>query len=258
MRHLKSGRKLKRTNSHKKALMRNMATSLFEFKKIHTTEIKAKELRPYAEKLITKAKDALAREKQGLLPDGQTIDIHNRRVVARHIQSKAVLQELFDTIAPLVEERPGGYTRIVKTGFRRGDGGSTALIELVDWSNPQDGPTSIKKKKKTKTKKSKPVAKTAKPEKEAAAPAVEEAPTAEIVEEAITQEETIEVKAEVKAEETTEEIAAEVATEEVAAEVEEVTEVEAKTDDIEAKAEEAADEEVKDESSEDKPEEDKK
>ena len=142
MRHLKSGRKLKRTSSHRKALLRNMATSLFEHKKVFTTEAKAKELRPYAEALITKAKHALVNEKQGLLPEGQKVDIHNRRVVARHIFSKAVLQELFDTIAPLVEDRPGGYTRIIKTGFRRGDAGRTAVIELVDWSAPQDGAVS--------------------------------------------------------------------------------------------------------------------
>jgi large subunit ribosomal protein L17 len=155
MRHLKSGRKLNRTSSHRKALMRNLATALFEHKKIKTTEAKAKELRPYAERLITKAKNALAREKQGLLPEGQTIDLHNRRTVARYLSSKAVLQELFDTIAPAVEERPGGYTRIIKTGTRFGDAGRTAIIELVDWSQPQDGAVSMKRKRKaTKGKKS--------------------------------------------------------------------------------------------------------
>jgi large subunit ribosomal protein L17 len=144
--HLRAGRKLKRTSSHKKALMRNMATSLFEHKKITTTLAKAKELRPYAESLITKAKHALQNEKQGVLPEGQTVDIHNRRVVYRHIQKKAVLQELFDTIAPMVETRPGGYTRIIKTGFRRGDSGASAIIELVDWSAPQDGTVSMKQR----------------------------------------------------------------------------------------------------------------
>jgi large subunit ribosomal protein L17 len=147
MRHLKSGRKLKRTSSHKKALLRTLATSLFEHKSIATTEAKAKELRPYAERLITKAKHALIREKQGLLPDGQTIDIHNRRIVYRDIRNKGVLEELFDSIAPTVEDRPGGYTRIIKTGFRRGDGGRTAIIELVDWAEPQDGAVGLKGKK---------------------------------------------------------------------------------------------------------------
>lgn len=144
--HLRAGRKLKRTSSHKKALMRNMASALFEHKKIITTVAKAKELRPYAESLITKAKHALIREKQRLLPEGQTIDIHNRRIVYRDIQNKAVLQELFDTIAPMVENRPGGYTRIIKTGYRRGDSGESAIIELVDWSAPQDGTVSMKQR----------------------------------------------------------------------------------------------------------------
>jgi large subunit ribosomal protein L17 len=128
-----------------------MATSLFEHKKIHTTEAKAKELRPYAESLITKAKTALAREKQNLLPEGQSIDIHSRRMVYRTIRNKGVLQELFDSIAPVVENRNGGYCRITKTGTRRGDAGRTAIIELVDWSAPVDGATSLKRKKKTKS-----------------------------------------------------------------------------------------------------------
>lgn len=148
MRHLKSGKKLGRTSSHRKATMISMATALFEHKKIHTTEAKAKALRPFAEKIITRAKHALIKENQGLLPEGQTIDVHNRREVGKMIKNKAVLQELFDVIAPTLEGRNGGYTRIIKTGFRLGDAGSKALIELVDWSNPQEGPTSSKKKKK--------------------------------------------------------------------------------------------------------------
>jgi large subunit ribosomal protein L17 len=150
--HLRKGRKLKRTSSHKKALMRSLASALFEHKRIETTLAKAKELRPYAENLITKAKHAMAREKQGLLPEGQTIDIHNRRIVSKHLTSKGVLEELFDTIAPKVEERPGGYTRIIKTGFRRGDAGAKAIIELVDWAAPQDGTVSLKTKTKKKQK----------------------------------------------------------------------------------------------------------
>ncbi len=150
MRHLVKGRKLKRTASHRKALMANLAMSLFEHKKIVTTEAKAKELRPYAEHLITKAKNALLREKQGLLDEGQTIDVHSRRIVARVIRQKPILQELFDAIAPVVESRNGGYTRIVKLGFRRGDAGKKAMIELIDWANPQDGTVSMKTKKKAK------------------------------------------------------------------------------------------------------------
>jgi large subunit ribosomal protein L17 len=148
MRHQVRGRKLNRTKSHRDAMFCNMATSLFEHKKLHTTEAKAKELRPFAESLITKAKNALSREKQNLLPEGQTVDIHNRRIVGRFIRNKGVLQELFDAIAPAVEARNGGYTRVIKTGTRRGDAGRTAIIELVDWSAPQDGNISAKKRKK--------------------------------------------------------------------------------------------------------------
>lgn len=151
MRHLNKGRKLKRTSSHRKALLNNLATALFEHKKILTTEAKAKELRPFAEQLITRAKHAYHNENAKQLPDGQTIDIHNRRIVSRYIKRKAVLQELFDAIAPAIAECPGGYCRIIKVGNRRGDGGKTAIIELVDWSNPVDGSASIKKRKKQKT-----------------------------------------------------------------------------------------------------------
>jgi len=157
MRHQKKGRKLKRTSSHKRSLLNNLATALFEHKRISTTEAKAKELRPFAEKLITKAKHAILRETQGTLPEGQTVDIHSRRMVYRFIRKKAVLQELFDTIAPMVKERPGGYTRIIKTGQRLGDGSHTAIIELVDWSSPQDGPTDLKSKKKSKSRRSKKI-----------------------------------------------------------------------------------------------------
>ncbi|MCX7879356.1 MAG: 50S ribosomal protein L17 [Ignavibacteria bacterium] len=152
MRHLKSGWKLKRTSSHRLALLRNLATALLEHKRIQTTLAKAKALRPFVEKLITRAKNALYKEKNNLLPAGQKVDIHSRRLVAKHIKSKAVVQELFDTIAPVVSERPGGYTRIVKLGVRRGDSAEVALIELVDWGAPQDGAISKKGKKTTATK----------------------------------------------------------------------------------------------------------
>lgn len=195
MRHLKKGRALTRTSSHKKALMRTLAASLFEHKKISTTEAKAKELRPYAEKLISKAKRALAKEKQGLLPQGQTIDVHNRRVVYRDIRSKAIVQELFDTIAPLVAERPGGYTRIIKTGRRLGDSSRTAIIELVDWSAPQDGATSFKTKKKgkpTKDRKERVAASKVKKVKAVAAEEeVDEAVVTDTVEETVEVQETV-------------------------------------------------------------------
>ena len=193
MRHLKSGRKLKRTHSHRIALLKNLATSLFEHKKIETTTAKAKELRPYAEALITKAKHALQNEKGGKLPAGQTVDIHNRRIVAKHVQTKAVLQELFDTIAPMVETREGGYCRIVKTGFRRGDATQTSIIELVDWSAPQDGATSKKARKATKKPKAKAVAAKATPEhadhKEPKAPKAPKA--AKVVEEHVAEPEAV-------------------------------------------------------------------
>ncbi|MBD1207737.1 MAG: 50S ribosomal protein L17 [Ignavibacteria bacterium] len=150
MRHLRSGRKLKRTASHRRAMLNNMATSLLQHKKIATTEAKAKELRPFVERLITKAKNAYLAEQAGQLQNGHTVDVHARRTVGRYIKDKAVLQELFDAIAPVVENRPGGYCRIIKTGTRHGDGGRTAVIELVDWAEAQDGKRTLGRKKKRK------------------------------------------------------------------------------------------------------------
>lgn len=152
MRHLKKGRKLKRTASHRKALLNNLATSLLLHKRVRTTEAKAKELRPFVEKLITKAKKALINEQNKTLTNGQTIDVHSRRIVGRYIKNKAVVQELFDSIAPVVEDRNGGYVRITKTGVRHGDGSRTAVIELVDWAESQDGRSSFSRKKKKATK----------------------------------------------------------------------------------------------------------
>ena len=152
MRHLKSGRKLNRTKEHRKALMRNLATALFEHKRINTTEAKAKELRPYAEKIITRARQAYKNEQAGNIPEGHTVDVHARREVAKKLQNrgkcKAILEELFDVIAPKVAEREGGYTRVIKTDFRRGDGSSKAMIELVDWAEDQTGAVTINQAKK--------------------------------------------------------------------------------------------------------------
>ena len=117
MRHRKKGRSLSRTASHRKATLRNLATSLFRHERIETTEAKAKELRPYAERLITLAR---------------TDDVHSRRLAARKIADREVLGKLFDDIAPRFSERPGGYTRILKVGHRKGDAADMALIELVD------------------------------------------------------------------------------------------------------------------------------
>lgn len=116
MRHRNKGRKLSRTASHKRATMRNMATSLFKHGRIETTTAKAKELRPYAERLVTLAKRG---------------DLHARRLAATKIQDRAVLGSLFDDIAPRFAERPGGYTRILKLGNRKGDAAEMSLIELV-------------------------------------------------------------------------------------------------------------------------------
>jgi large subunit ribosomal protein L17 len=116
MRHRKSGRKLNRSASHRWALMRNLITSLLRDEKIKTTDAKAKELRRWADRVITLGK-------QGTL--------HARRQVLGIVQDKAVARKLFDTIAPRFKERPGGYTRIVKVGMRRGDAAPVSIIELV-------------------------------------------------------------------------------------------------------------------------------
>jgi large subunit ribosomal protein L17 len=174
-------------------MLANMATSLFEHKRVVTTVAKAKELRPFAEQLITRARNAHRSEKTGAISG---VDVHNRRMVGSFIKNKAVLQELFDTIAPLVLERNGGYTRIIKLGQRRGDNAETAMIELVDWSNPQDGRSSSTKRKVAKgPAKPKPMAK---PKPAAPAPVAEAVVAAAVVaEEAPAAEETpVDVQAE--------------------------------------------------------------
>ncbi|MBS1913806.1 MAG: 50S ribosomal protein L17 [Bacteroidetes bacterium] len=132
MRHRVEGRKLKRTASHRKALLQALATSLFRHKRIKTTEAKAKEARRFAEAIITRAKRAHLSEVAG------TPDIHARRVVARDIHDAAVVRELFGEIAAKVAERPGGYTRVVKLGQRFGDGARVAVLELVDYNLDRD------------------------------------------------------------------------------------------------------------------------
>jgi large subunit ribosomal protein L17 len=129
MRHRKSGRKLKRTASHRKALLAALSTSLLRHRRVRTTTAKAREAQRVVERLITKAKRALARES-----NGQAKDIHGRREVARVIKDRAVVKSLFEEIAPKVAERSGGYTRLVKLGRRRGDAAEVALLELVDFS----------------------------------------------------------------------------------------------------------------------------
>ncbi len=119
MRHNKTVNHLGRKSGHRKAMLSNMACSLIMNKHIETTLAKAKVLRTYVEPLITKSKDDTTA---------------NRRVVFSYLKQKEAVTELFRTIAPKVAERPGGYTRILKTGFRAGDAADMAFIELVDFS----------------------------------------------------------------------------------------------------------------------------
>lgn len=119
MRHGDKVNNLGRTASHRRALLANLAISLFEHKRINTTLAKARALRRYAEPLITKAKDNTT---------------HSRRVVFSYLQNKAAVTELFGPIADKIADRPGGYLRIIKLGFRRGDGAETAMIEFVDFN----------------------------------------------------------------------------------------------------------------------------
>ena len=125
MRHRVAHRKLGRVTEHRIALLRNQATNLIRHERIETTLPKAKELRPFVEKLITIAKDGAAE------PARSVKRLNAKRAVARDIQDTTVVEKLFDTIAPRFSARPGGYTRILKLGFRRGDAADIAQIELV-------------------------------------------------------------------------------------------------------------------------------
>ena len=119
MRHNKAINHLGRKSGHRKALLANMATSLILNKRIQTTVAKAKSLKMYVEPLITKSKED---------------STHSRRVVFSYLKNKEAVTELFRTVAPKIADRPGGYTRVLKTGFRQGDGADMALIELVDFN----------------------------------------------------------------------------------------------------------------------------
>lgn len=129
MRHRVKGRKLNRTASHRVATFRALATALLREKKIRTTIAKAKELRSFVEPLISRAK---------------TDSVANRRNIARHIQDKEILKELFNDIIPKIGDRPGGYTRVVKLGRRQGDGAEMAIIELVDYNDVNSKPKAPK------------------------------------------------------------------------------------------------------------------
>ena len=117
MRHRKAGRSLRRTSEQRLALLRSLATSLIQQGALETTEAKAKELRPFVEKLITKAR---------------TGTLHARRLAGRHVHKRAAADKLFQEIGPRFAKRPGGYTRITKLGPRHGDDASMSLIELVE------------------------------------------------------------------------------------------------------------------------------
>lgn len=118
MNHKSGFNPLSRTSAHRRAMSRNMVTSLFRYERITTTKAKALEVRKAAEKLITRSK----------------IDsVHNRRQVARYIQDEIILAKLFTNIGPRMKERQGGYTRIVKLGFRKGDAADMVILELVDY-----------------------------------------------------------------------------------------------------------------------------
>jgi large subunit ribosomal protein L17 len=125
MRHRVSHRKLGRVTEHRIAMLRNQAQALLRFERLETTVPRAKELRPFVERIITIAKRGLA----GGDENGRSL--HARRLVLRDIHDREVVGKLFDTIAPRFESRPGGYTRILRIGYRRGDAAEVAQIELV-------------------------------------------------------------------------------------------------------------------------------
>ncbi len=153
MRHRVGFRKLGRTTPHRKALLRNLATALFDRERIQTTLAKAKELRPYAEKLIT-----LAKREEGRL--------HARRQVLRDIKDESIVKKLFDSLGARFATRPGGYTRILRLGTRHGDNAEMAIVELLGSeykaATPED-----KVAKKEGAPKGKPAAAEAKPKRKA-------------------------------------------------------------------------------------------
>ena len=134
MNHRNGFNPLSRTTAHRRAMTRNMVTSLFRYERITTTEAKAKEVRKAAEKLITLAK---------------VNSVHNRRTVAKFIADEKILNKLFTEIGPRMKERNGGYTRILKLGFRQGDAADTVIFELVDYKLPDSSAEEEKAAKKS-------------------------------------------------------------------------------------------------------------
>ena len=162
MRHRVAHRKLGRTTPHRIALLRNLATALFDKERVRTTLPKAKELRPFAERLITLAKH-------------ETDRLHARRLAARHIQEPAVVKKLFDTIGSRFATRPGGYTRILRLGPRKGDGAEMAYIELVGYEYKPAGKDEKAAKKAAAKKEAEPKGEEKKPAAKKKAPAKAEA-----------------------------------------------------------------------------------
>ena len=159
MRHNRAVNHLGRQSGHRKAMLANMASSLILKKRITTTVQKAKALKPYLEPLVTKSKDD---------------STHNRRIVFSYLKDKEAVAELFRTIAPKVADRPGGYLRILHTGFRKGDAAEMALVEFVDFNEAALESTKKAEKKSTRRSRAKKAEAPA-----AEAPATEEAPKAE-------------------------------------------------------------------------------
>ena len=163
MRHNRKLNHLGRKSGHRKALLSNMATSLVLHKRIETTLAKARALRVYIEPLITKSKEDTT---------------HSRRVVFSYLKQKEAVSELFRVIAPKIADRPGGYLRILKTGFRAGDAADMAIVEFVDFNEAALASAPAKEAKKPATRRSRK--KAAAPAAEApAAPAAEAAPAAQ-------------------------------------------------------------------------------
>jgi large subunit ribosomal protein L17 len=212
MRHSKVVNHLGRTSSHRKAMLANMAISLIIHKRITTTIAKAKALRTYVEPLITKSKDD---------------STNSRRVVFSYLEDKKAVTELFREISPKIGERPGGYTRILKTGARMGDNADMCIIELVDYNEAMLAGSEATKAKATRRRRSTKKTATA-----AEAPKTQKAEKATKVAEVVPEVE--EVIAEIEAEATTETVA-----EETAAEVEEVVD-EITEEAVEEKTEEKA------------------
>jgi len=132
MKHRNGFNPLSRNASHRRAMHRNMVTSLFKYERVTTTQPKALEVRRTAEKLITRAK---------------VDSVHNRRQVARFVQDEAVLAKLFTEIGPRMKDRAGGYTRVLKLGFREGDAAEVAILELVDYKLETEEKSEKKPKK---------------------------------------------------------------------------------------------------------------